>query len=43
METRSWAVSHTFWNLEKNLDMVEEEREGGVEVGRADAYKARRW
>ena len=33
VEARPRAVSRTFWNLEKNLDMVEKEREGGVEVG----------
>ena len=32
-ETRRWAVSRTFWDLVKNLDMVGKEREGGVEVG----------
>ena len=43
VETRRRAASRTFWNLERNLDMVEKEREGGVKAGRADAYKGRRW
>jgi len=38
-EMRSGAVSRTFWNLEKNLDMMEGEGRNGVEVGGTDGYK----
>lgn len=30
---RRRVVSRTFWNLEKNLDMAEEEGGGGVQIG----------
>ena len=38
-EIRSGAVSRTFWNLEKNLDMREREGRNRAEHGGTDGYK----